>query len=62
MIGVVGAGGHARVVLSALLQAGLKPQALRIFDDDPRKWETTVDGVLVVGGVDHAVEMGIQRG
>jgi sugar O-acyltransferase (sialic acid O-acetyltransferase NeuD family) len=47
---VVGAGGHAKVVISTLLAAGHHPAA--VFDDDEAKWGGTVLGIPVLGGPD----------
>jgi len=47
---VLGAGGHARVVLEAIRSAGLEAAAL--IDSDPALWGTTLDGVIVAGGDD----------
>jgi UDP-perosamine 4-acetyltransferase len=44
---VIGAGGHAKVVISTLLAAGDNVQA--IFDDDPRKWGESLLGIPVAG-------------
>jgi sugar O-acyltransferase (sialic acid O-acetyltransferase NeuD family) len=46
---VVGAGGHARVVLATARRLGLDPVGL--FDDDPKKQGTCIDGVEVLGPV-----------
>lgn len=51
---VIGAGGHAKVVIGALLRAGLVP--LGALDADPAKRGTSVLGVPVLGGdesLDH---------
>lgn len=47
---VVGAGGHAKVVISALRASGWEVQA--ICDDDETKWNQTIDGVPIVGGTE----------
>lgn len=57
---VIGAGGHAKVVLSTLLAAGLSVDGL--FDDDPQKQETSVLGVKVIGTVAQAKELVCCRG
>lgn len=44
---VIGAGGHAKVVISTLLAAGGNIQA--IFDDDPQKWGGSLLGIPVTG-------------
>lgn len=51
---VIGAGGHAKVVISTLRAAGHEVAA--VFDDDPAKWGTRVLGVEVVGGVGAIAE------
>lgn len=45
---VLGAGGHARVVLEALDSAGRK--AVALLDPDRTLWGTVIDGVRVAGG------------
>jgi len=57
---VVGAGGHAKVVVSTLLAAGCTVEGL--FDDDLRKLGTEVLGVRVVGTVGEAQRMAPGRG
>lgn len=47
---VVGAGGHAKVVVSTLQAAGFAVEA--IFDDDPRKRGERLCGIPVVGPVE----------
>lgn len=44
---VIGAGGHAKVVISTLQAVGYNPQA--IFDDDPKKWGMRLLEIPVVG-------------
>ncbi|MCX7750019.1 MAG: acetyltransferase [Candidatus Bipolaricaulota bacterium] len=61
-VAILGGGGHARVVVSILLQMGLGPQVVGAFDDDPRKWGTEVDGVPVRGTIAQAAQMGNRRG
>ena len=46
---VIGGGGHAKVVVSTLLDAKMKVQA--IYDDNPAKWGTDLCGVSVIGPV-----------
>lgn len=49
---VLGAGGHARVVVAALEAAGTT--VVGMFDDDPTRFGTKVDGVPVLGRLaDH---------
>lgn len=48
---ILGAGGHARVVIDAMEQQG-KYHPWGILDRDRRLWGTRLDGVLVVGGDD----------
>lgn len=45
---VIGAGGHAKVVIASLLDAGLPVRA--VVDDDPGKEGTRILGVVVSGG------------
>jgi sugar O-acyltransferase (sialic acid O-acetyltransferase NeuD family) len=52
---VIGAGGHAKVVIS-LLQAAGQTIAM-ILDDDPRKWGTSLLGVPIRGPVTRLAEV-----
>ena len=47
VVAVIGAGGHAKVVLSTLLEAG--HPAVELYDDDPSRWGTEILGARVVG-------------
>lgn len=47
---VIGAGGHAKVVVATALEAGFKVTAL--LDDDSGKWGKSILGVLVIGAFD----------
>jgi len=48
--GIIGAGGHGRVVREIVeLQAGLEPVAF--YDDDPLKWGQVIDGTPVSGAI-----------
>ncbi len=47
---VIGAGGHAKVVISALRDCGYEIVAL--FDDNPTLWNQPFAGVPVVGAID----------
>lgn len=49
---VIGAGGHAKVVISTLQACGRRP--VRAFDDDPGKWGSELLGVPIVGPVSEA--------
>jgi sugar O-acyltransferase (sialic acid O-acetyltransferase NeuD family) len=54
---VIGGGGHAKVVVSTLLDA--KIEVLGIYDDNPTKCGTEICGVRIVGpitGLDSSVE------
>jgi UDP-perosamine 4-acetyltransferase len=44
---VVGAGGHGKVVVSTLQEAGFRPEC--IYDDDPATWGKSILGVRVAG-------------
>jgi len=48
---VIGAGGHARVVISTLVDAG--HDVIALWDDDPKSWGTTRLEVPVRGGLDE---------
>ncbi|MDQ6689203.1 MAG: acetyltransferase [Gemmatimonadota bacterium] len=45
---VIGAGGHARVLIAAMKAAGTVPVAC--LDNDPARWNVQVLGITVVGG------------
>ena len=51
---VIGAGGHAKVVIRALQDLGYRVVAL--FDDDPRRQGLLVAGVPIVGPVERIAE------
>lgn len=57
---VIGAGGHAKVVLSTLQAAGIKADG--IFDDSPEKQGLELFGVRVIGSLDAARAMKPQVG
>ena len=50
---IYGAGGLGRLVLDVLLQTG-RVRPVAYLDSDPTKHGSTVDGLPVVGGLDHA--------
>ncbi len=50
-ITVVGAGGHAKVVVATLEASGARVSA--VLDDDPAKWGSSLLGVPVAGGIDR---------
>lgn len=52
---VLGAGGHAKVVVSTLQAAGVAVTGL--FDDDRGKWNQRVSGVLVLGALERGSEV-----
>jgi sugar O-acyltransferase (sialic acid O-acetyltransferase NeuD family) len=51
-VSLIGAGGHAKVVLATLRDAGWTVSAA--YDDDPTKWGSTLSGVPILGSVDQA--------
>lgn len=53
-ISIIGGGGHAVIVVSALQASGRG--LLRIFDDDPERWGAEVLGVPIIGPVAKAAE------
>jgi sugar O-acyltransferase (sialic acid O-acetyltransferase NeuD family) len=53
---VIGAGGHAKVVVSTLLAAGIRVPC--VLDDDREKWGSEIFGVPVRGPVSDGVESG----
>ena len=57
---IIGAGGHAKVVLSTVLEVGLSVDGL--FDDDPQKQGVDILGVPVIGTVSDAKRKGPARG
>lgn len=48
---VIGAGGHAKVLISVLLTLGYKVPA--VLDDDEKKWDGELLGVRVIGPIDR---------
>jgi sugar O-acyltransferase (sialic acid O-acetyltransferase NeuD family) len=58
-VAIIGAGGHAKVVLSTLLAAGFPVAAA--FDDDPEKWGTRLLDVLVAGDIRRFLDSGLRR-
>jgi sugar O-acyltransferase (sialic acid O-acetyltransferase NeuD family) len=44
---VIGAGGHAKVVISTLIASGIKVN--KIFDDNPDKWGTYIFDIEITG-------------
>lgn len=56
-VSVLGAGGHARVVVSTLRAAGFTVAGL--YDDDPAKWGTSLAGVPVLGPLDQATGLAV---
>lgn len=57
---VIGAGGHAKVVLSTLLAAGFSVDGL--FDDDTQKYGLEILGIKVIGTIADAKSMPPQAG
>ena len=53
---LIGAGGHARVLIAALKRAGTVPRAC--VDADSAKWQRALDGVTVLGGDERLPELG----
>jgi sugar O-acyltransferase (sialic acid O-acetyltransferase NeuD family) len=58
-IAVIGAGGHAAVVASVLVAAGL--DVAGFFDDAPSTWQMTILGLPVLGPVSHLLASGCTR-
>ncbi len=58
-IAIIGAGGHAKVVIGTLQAAGLSAAA--VFDDNPSVWNTEILGVPVLGAVNRLAEEGYSR-
>lgn len=51
---LIGAGGHAKVVISAI--RAREWRVLGLFDDDSRKWGSIISGIKVLGSADDALE------
>ena len=51
-LAILGAGGHAKVVIDIVERMGVYRIA-GVFDDDPAKWGTQVLGYEVLGGMDE---------
>lgn len=51
---VIGAGGHAKVVISSLLASGWKIYA--VYDDDSRKWNQSIMGFPITGPIERLSE------
>ena len=58
-IAVIGAGGHAKVVVATLQAVGLGP--LLVLDDDPARWGSALLGVEVAGPVASLADRGLER-
>ena len=58
-IAVIGAGGHAGVVISAILEAGLEIGG--IFDDNPTRHGTEILGHKVLGSPEIISDLGFQK-
>lgn len=56
---VIGAGGHAKVVISTLQAAGYI--VTDVFDDNADRWGTSVLGVPVSGGLSHLTRAGQRK-
>jgi sugar O-acyltransferase (sialic acid O-acetyltransferase NeuD family) len=57
---VIGAGGHGKVVVSALEAAGIAIEA--VYDDDASRWGGHVLGVPITGPIGKLKEIGPRRG
>lgn len=58
-VAVIGAGGHAKVVISTLLESGCAVAA--VFDDDPAKFGTQLLGVPVKGPIPRLADEDCRR-
>ncbi|MER3472561.1 MAG: transferase [Armatimonadota bacterium] len=58
-VAVIGAGGHARVVIGTLQAAGYTVGG--VFDDDPTKWGTEILGVPIIGAVQEITRTGLAQ-
>ena len=53
---VLGAGGHARVVL-ALLTSAKSYEVVAVLDDDAAKWGSSLDGISISGPIDAVADV-----
>lgn len=51
-LAVIGAGGHARVVID-IAELSRQYRVAGVFDDDPTRWGGTVAGCLITGGLEE---------
>lgn len=58
-VAVIGAGGHAKVVIGTLQAAGYTVGG--VFDDDPTKWGTEILGVPIIGAVQEITRTGLAQ-
>ena len=58
-VAVIGAGGHAKVVLSTLAALGLPVEV--VLDDDPRRWGERLMGVEILGPVSRLARLEVRR-
>lgn len=56
---VIGAGGHAKVVVATLQESGV--QVDMVLDDDPTKLGRAIMGVPIAGGLNMLQELGMAR-
>ena len=54
-VAILGAGGHAKVVIDIVERMGVH-HVVGVFDDDPSKWGTRVLGYEVLGGIDEFLQ------
>lgn len=54
-VAILGAGGHAKVVIDIVERVGTH-RIVGVFDDDPAKWGTELCGYRVVGGIDEFLQ------
>jgi UDP-perosamine 4-acetyltransferase len=59
-VAVLGAGGHAKVVISTL--QALDVPVLAVYDDNPERWGSTLLGVPISGPLDRVLDMQSVRG
>lgn len=58
-IAILGAGGHAKVVISAIIEAGMSVYA--IFDDDEKKWGKQILGIPIMGPLELIKQKKIKK-
>ncbi|MCR4431989.1 MAG: acetyltransferase [Tepidanaerobacteraceae bacterium] len=58
-IAIVGGGGHAKVIISTILEAGM--QVYAVVDDDEKKWGKEILGIPIAGPLEMIIRKGIKK-